>query len=264
MADTNDSLMREIKEELERERLAALWKTYGTLVIAAAILFVAGVAGVQAWRWQEKTAAEAAGARYDAALFAALSAKPEEATQPFSELAASGPAGYRMLAELHVAASHHEAGRDAEAVAAYDALAKSPTADPLFRDYAVLQAATLRAAAADFTEIENRLNDLNSDTNPWRHSARELLGLAALKAGKAERARALFGQLLSETGTPPGLRDRAEMVMAQLLASETPAAPVEPAKAVGAGTGSAGANTTGDAAGPTGPVTGTTGTGAGK
>ncbi len=46
----------------------------------------------------------------------------------------------------------------------------------------------MRIGEADFTEMQNRLNPLMATTALALH-ARELLGLAALKAGKIDEAR---------------------------------------------------------------------------
>ena len=81
------------------------------------------------------------------------------------------------------------AGKTAEAVAAFEAIAKESGVDPLLADYAALQAAMLRLDSASWTDMQNRLNGLAADGNAWRFSARELLGLAAQKAGKTEEAR---------------------------------------------------------------------------
>ena len=42
-------LFQEIDEDLERQRMEALWKRYGSLVIAGAIAVVIGTAGMTAW-----------------------------------------------------------------------------------------------------------------------------------------------------------------------------------------------------------------------
>ena len=44
-----DSLFKEIDEDLRQEHYAKLWKKYGSIIIAIAVLFVAGVGGQQAW-----------------------------------------------------------------------------------------------------------------------------------------------------------------------------------------------------------------------
>jgi hypothetical protein len=51
-------------------------------------------------------------------------------------------------------------------------------------------------------------------TNPWRHSARELLGLSGLKAGDLEFAGRWFDQIAADRETPAGLRQRLEVYTA--------------------------------------------------
>jgi hypothetical protein len=81
--------------------------------------------------------------------------------------------------------------------------------------------------------MQNRLNDLAAESNPWRFSARELLGLAAQKAGKTDEARTQFQRLLSDRNTPPSIGGRARVMLAMLteaeLASAAPAATSVPA-----------------------------------
>jgi len=47
----------------------------------------------------------------------------------------------------------------------------------------------------------------------WRHSARELLGLAALKAGDYEAAGRWFDQIASDREAPPALRQRVNIYL---------------------------------------------------
>ena len=83
--------------------------------------------------------------------------------------------------------------------------------------------------------MQNRLNDLAADGNPWRFSARELLGLAAQKAGKTRRGAHAVQRLLGDRDTPPGIGERARVMMAMLTEAElakspAPAAPSPPAE----------------------------------
>ncbi|MEJ2118656.1 MAG: hypothetical protein P8Y36_12505, partial [Alphaproteobacteria bacterium] len=103
-------------------------------------------------------------------------------------------------------------------------------------DFAKIQAATLLVDEADAKEISRRVEGLNIDTNPWRYSARELLGLAAFRSGKLAESEKLFGQLVSDPSTPPEINKRAEVILSLIVKSETPAtakdesAPKEAAK----------------------------------
>jgi len=251
MADDNESLLREVKAEMERERLQSLWDKYGTYILAAAMAFVVGVAGYQYWQGASRSAAENAGAQYSEALrLAAEEEKREEAIKLFGEIAKDAPGGYGILAKLQVAASHLEAEKPDAALAAFEQAAADSEAPKLIRDYAVLQAASLRLGKADFTEMQNRLNGLISGQNPWRFSAKELLGLAQIRSGREEEARQTFEDLLAEPGVPPSLADRAQRMMAQFVAADVAEDVKAEMGAAEAGKAEAGTAETGKADGP--------------
>jgi len=231
MVDSNDIFVRELKQELERERLERIWQRYGVFIVAGVVVFLVGLAAFQLWRSYNLTAAQEAGAQYDAALEQALSGKLDESATAFGNIAETGPRGYAALAELQLAATHLEAGRKDEALAAYEKLANNSGADGLLRDFARLQAAALKLGTADFTEMQNRLTDLTQNGNAWRHSARELLGLAALNAGKTQEARELFDQILADREAPQGIQERARLRMEAIVADDLKIAPQKAAQA---------------------------------
>jgi hypothetical protein len=220
MTDQKDSLLREVDEELRREQLLKLWEQYGTYVVAAVALFIAAIGGYKYYDYRRALAAEAAGARMAVAARETAQNKSAEAQKALGEIVATGPASYALLARLRLAAADRSAGKTAEAAAAYEALAAESGVDPLLSDYARLQAAMLRLDGASWTDMQNRLNDLAADGNAWRFSARELLGLAARKAGMTEEARKYFQGLLADRNTPPGVGERARIMMAMLTEAE--------------------------------------------
>ncbi len=220
MVDNNDNLLREVEEELRRERLEKLWKQYGNYVIGAAALIVIVVLGYKYLEKVRLEAAEAAGAQYAAAMTLKSEGKKDEAAKAFETLGQEGPGGYGALAQLQLAGLLNEQGKKAEALAAYEVLAKDSSADSLLSGFAALQAASLRLGEADWTEMQNRLNDLATDDSPWRYNARELLGLAAFRAGKTDEARKILGPLLADEKTPQGVIDRAQIVMGQIVAAD--------------------------------------------
>lgn len=224
MTDQRDALSREIDEEIRREQLLKLWANYGNYIIAAVLLIIVGIGGYKFWDYRRTVASEAAGVRFVEAGRITGADKRAEAQKAFEEIAASAPAGYAALARLRIASLQQAEGKTAEAVAAYEAVSKESGVDSLLADYARLQAAVLRLDGANWTEMQNRLNDLAADGNPWRYSAWELLGLAAQKAGKTDEARQQFQRLLSDRGTPAGLGERARVMMAVLVEAEQAAA----------------------------------------
>ncbi|MGE0765859.1 MAG: tetratricopeptide repeat protein [Hyphomicrobiaceae bacterium] len=216
MVDRNDSFLREVNEELRREQFMKLWERFGVFAVAGVILLFVGV-GVYKWNESSRIAHEQkAGARFEAAMQLAADGKAADAQKAFDEIAKDGPAGYAALARLRGAAEHVKAGRTADALAAYEALAAGTDFDPLLRDFATLQAAMLRLDQADWTEMKNRLTPLLDDNQAWHAEARELLGVAALKAGRSDEATKLFEQLLGDRATTAGMSRRVQELLAVL------------------------------------------------
>jgi hypothetical protein len=235
MAHQDDGFLREVEEELRRERLEKIWRQYGTYILIVAALIVFGVLGYKYWENSRMVAAQSMGARYEGALHLLSEGKEASAAKEFETLALYGASGYAALARLQLAGALLKEGKKSEALAAYEALANDRGADPMLKSYGALQAAALRLGEADFTEMQNRLNDLTADTSPWRYSARELLGLAALRAGRTEEARKTFEQLLADQRTPPSILERARIAMTSVVAADLvkPAAGAETGAAAG-------------------------------
>ena len=219
MTDNNDTLLREVEEELRREQWEKVWKDYGTYIMVGAALIVAAVGGRQAWQSYSRAQAETAGAKFQAAITLAEEGKSEEAKAALKDLAESGPTGFATLSSLNLAASHLKDGKDAEALAVYENLSKN-AATPRIANFARLQAAALKLGDADFTEMQNRLNDLAADTSPWRIAAKELLGTAAYKAGKNDEAKKILTSLLGDPATPRAAVERINIMMSAITAGE--------------------------------------------
>ena len=220
MSQQDDGLLREIEEELRRERLEKIWKDYGTFFIAAAVAIVLGVLGYKYWEGQRIAAAYDSGSRYEQALRLMGDKKDADAQQDFEKLATEGSGGYRALALLQLAGAQYRDGKRAEALKTFDRVATDGNADSILRGFATLQAAGLQLGQADFTELENRLTPLMAEGAPWRFSARELLGLAAFRAGKFTDARALLTPLFVEDSVPQSISARAQIIMAEIAAGE--------------------------------------------
>ncbi len=238
MVDKNDALAREIDEELRRDQIEKLWQQYGLYALIFAVFIVAGVGGTKWLEARRKAASEAAGAAYNAAISNLDAGKADDAEKALRGITASGAAGYAQLAQLRLAGAAMKAGKTAEALKSFEDLGKDTSADGLLRGFARLQAASLRMGEADFTEMQNRLNDLMAADSPWRANARELLGVAAMKAGKMDEARKAFEQLLGERNAPQSVTERVRTLMSSIVAAELAVA--APAAAPAAATPAAG------------------------
>jgi hypothetical protein len=216
---SDNSFFREVDEAVRQERYKALWDKYGVYVLVTAVIIIVGVAGYNGWSYWEERRAEAAGTQYVEAL-TLESEDPAKANEIFASLAKDGPRGYRVLSRFQIAASQAKAGETEEAVAAYDALATDGAVDSILQGLATVQAAMLRVDNADYAEMERRLKRLIDSNSAWRFSARELLGLSAYQHQDWRVAEEQFSALLSDQGTPPNLRERANMMLALIVGSQ--------------------------------------------
>lgn len=206
-------IFREVDEEVRRERLQQIWDRHSGLIIAVALLVVLGVAGWRGYEyWEAKKAAES-GTKFEAAITLAEEGKHPEAQAAFANIAAEGSSGYRMLARFREAA---ELGRtdQAAAVKAYDALAADSGLGRTLQDLATVRAGLLLVDTATLADLNARLEPLTGPDRTFRHTARELLALAAWRTGDTTAAKRWFDMITTDAATPSGTRARIDVLIA--------------------------------------------------
>jgi hypothetical protein len=212
----------EIDEDLRAERAQQLLKRYGGLIIAIALLIVAGAGGWQAWRWWEARRDLGAAAEYIAAMSAADRLGPDatagraEAIAGFEHVGATAPEGYATLARLRAATLKADAGDLRGATALWDQVAADGAADPLLRDLASLIWVEHQVDAGDPALLEARLKPLSGPDNPWHALALEAQGLLDMRTGKTEQAKEIFRRLAQDATAPEGVRGRANGLLNRL------------------------------------------------
>ncbi len=205
-------IFREVDEEVRRDKAVEFWSRHQSKLILVGVLIVAAAGGWRFYQNRLRTGAEEAGARYENALALARDNKTSEADAAFQDIIRQGPAGYTLLARFRGASQLAATDKD-KAVAIYDGLAGDASVDPALRDIAALRAAMLRLDSADAAELKRRLEPLAAAGAPFRHTAREMLALAALKAGDAEAAARWFDAIVVDSQTPAAIRQRAEALL---------------------------------------------------
>jgi hypothetical protein len=220
-------IIREIDEEIRRDRYMKLWDRYGLYVVAAALIVVIGLSGWRGWEWYSARQAAESGARFEAAMQLAAGGNRAEAEAAFNELARDATSGYRVLARFRAAAE--TARTDPKAgVEAFDAIAADSSLEAAMRDMARLHAGYLLVDTASIPELNSRMEPLIGPTAPYRHSASEVMGLAHYRAGEYESAAKMFSSILTDPETPPSMRQRAQ-IMNALLSGATGGASAAPA-----------------------------------
>lgn len=208
-----DNFIREVDEEYRRERIAQIWGRFGAFIVALALVLIAGIGGWRYWQHLESQRQAAAGARFAEAVQLAKDDKTEESEAALKALVNDGPAGYRLIARFRLAAELGRSGTGEEGAKAFDAIAADGGVDAGLRDVARLRAASIRLDSEPDSAAK-ALEALATPSNPVRHSARELLGLAALKRGDFEAASRWFDQIAQDRATPQNLRGRLEIYTA--------------------------------------------------
>lgn len=209
-----DLLIKEVDEDLRQDELNRLWTKHGGLLTAGVVALVLAVAGWQGWQGWDAKQRQTASSRYSETAVLAEQGKRGEAAEVLGKLAAEGPKGYRLLAELRRADMAQQAGDFAGAAALYSKIAADSSVDKVYRDMSAIRAAYLVLDGGDAAAIEKSVEPLAAEASSWRHSAREILALIALKRGDASRAAELFAKIAEDAAAPQGLRTRAAEMLA--------------------------------------------------
>lgn len=209
----SDNIFHEVDEEVRREQLKQLWHRYGNLIIAAAFIVVLGIAGWRGYQWWEARKAAEAGTAFEAAAELADQNKSAEAQAAFAKLAAGDSASYRLLARFREAEALAQHDPKA-AVKAYDGLAADGSLGAEWQDLARLRAGLLLVDGGSYDEVRRRLEPLTGAGHLFRHTARELLAVAAWHDGDSAAAKHWIDLIVTDAETPNSTRSRIDMLMA--------------------------------------------------
>lgn len=211
-------IFHEVDEEVRREQLKKLWDKYSIVLIAAAVLIVAGIAGWRGYEYYVGKKAAEAGAQFEAALTLAEQGKQAEAETAFAKIAGEAPQGYRLLARFQ-AASALARTKQPDGIKAYDELAADASLGPIWQDLAGVRAGLLLVDTASLADMQNRLGSLAEPGRPYRHTARELLALSAWKNNDAAATKRYIDMIAADAETPPGTRSRVDVLSALIAAN---------------------------------------------
>ncbi len=215
-------IFREVDEEYNKDRALEFWKKYGPAIIGGVAAIVAAVVLYSFWQSYSANQRAKQSDKFVAALeLLENDTQPSEAARSFAELAESSSSGYKILSSFLHANSLTEAGQVEESLSVYEGIIVNSNADKVMRDLARVKAAYLVVDTASLDEMNGRVAALMDGKNPWRHSARQLIAIAAFREGDVERARTEFLRLLSDPGTPQNMRALAQEMLGVL-------GPVEP------------------------------------
>jgi hypothetical protein len=217
----------EVQEDLRAERARALGRRYAGLVVATLVLVLAGTGAAVLWQQRSAARADAVATRFIAAARQAdrLAAAPgdqkpdaasQDAAHTLADIAANGPAGYRVLARLRLAALQWRIGQHTQAATSWQSVADDTAAPAILRDLATLAAAQHQADSADPVLLKQRLEGLTAPDNRLRPMAEQVIALIDLRTGQAREAAGIMRRLSTETDAPEGVRGLAADLLTTL------------------------------------------------
>lgn len=232
---SNENIFREVDEELRSDRMRTLWRRFGPYIIGAAVAVVLAVAVNEGWAWWQNSNAARASDEFYAALDLKNGGDLAGAQTALDTIIASGNSGYAQIARFAEAGLLARQGKNAEAVAAYDALGAAE-GNARLRELALVLAANVLVDSGDVAGVQQRVGGLTGADNPLRNAAREAVGLAQYKAGQLDEARTSFESVLIDPLASSDMRTRMQVYLSQLAAegalppeveapAEEPAAP---------------------------------------
>lgn len=215
---SDDSLFREVDEDVRNEEMKRLWERYGTYFVAVALGVILAVSGLKGWQYYRELQAEVAAKVFFTASKLADDGRAEDAIKAFEALQHPG---FARLGALRTAALLGQAGKAEAAVKLYDGIALATDIDPALRDLARIRAAYLLVDTLKPDELLARIGAYDTEASPWRNAAREIFGLAAWRVKDHSMAARYMAAIIADPAATPDMRKRAG-VLSQLLEPLTP------------------------------------------
>lgn len=214
--NTSDAFLREVDENLRRDRARDFAKRYGGWLIAAVILFLAATGG---WiYWQQRQQARAEGqVEQLAQIYRDIAAGNIRQAPPKLDALASDSEGAVRASALFTRAAIAIEQRDTNlALAKYREVAGDEDMPRPYRDLALLRQTALEFDRLKPDEAIARLAPLAKPGEPWFGSAGEMTAAALIKQGKRDEAGRLFAAIAKDRTVPDALRARAVQIAGTL------------------------------------------------
>jgi hypothetical protein len=209
----SDDLIREVDEEVKRDQWLALWNQYGWYAVGLIVFVLAATGGTTLWQNYRAEQQIVASERFLTAASLASEDNIDDALAALDEIVREESDGYSMVAQFRQAALLSESDDAEPAIEIYALIADDEAYEDLYRDLAVILMAVNSVsgenAVGDTDAMRGRLSAIAVDSNPFRHSARELSAALALVRGDREDAANHLKALADSQDTPISTRQRA-------------------------------------------------------
>lgn len=205
-----DSFIDEVTDEVRRDRLYALAKKYGWIVVVGLVLII-GAAAFQEWsKARQRASAEMLGDSLRSAMNAQAPLARATALQDIA-----GTPDAEMIARF-LAAGELAATDGAKAGELLQQIAAMPGLRPIYRDLATLKLTMIPDYPMMSDEKLTRLEPLTAPGAPFRVMALEQMAAVHIERHDTAEALAILKPLLSDADASGGARQRAQSLIIAL------------------------------------------------
>ena len=214
--DINETFLREVDENLRRDRATDFAKRYGKWLIAGVVLLLAASGAFIWWKQQQLEKAEGqveqlAGIYRD--IGSGNAAKAPAQLDALDDSSSKGVRASVLFTRAALAIQQNDLKR---ATATYKAIAADDDMPKPYRDAALIRQTAIEFDQMKPEDVIARLEPLAKPGEPWFGSAGERTGLARVKQGKRQQAGQLFGALAKDKTVPETIRGRAVQIASTL------------------------------------------------
>jgi hypothetical protein len=212
----NDTFLREVDENLRRDRLRDFATRYGGWIIAGVVLFLAASGGLIWWQ-QHKVQRSEHQVEQIAEIYKNIgSGSTGAAPQQLDQLSKSGSKAVRATALFTRAALAIQQNDLKLAAAKYHEIAEDGSLPAPYRDAALIRQTAIEFDQMQPQEIVSRLAPLAKPGQPWFGTAGELTAMALIKQGQKAQAAQLFAAIAKDKNVPDPIRERSVQIAGSL------------------------------------------------
>jgi hypothetical protein len=214
--DINETFLREVDENLRRDRLNDFFKENAVWLVVLVVVFLAASGGA-IWYQQHRVQRSEAEVEQLAQIYKDIGVgNTSKVPQRLEQLSHAGSKGVRATALFTSAAFALQQNDTKTALATYKSVAGDSSLPQPYRDAALIRQTALEFDQLQPQQIISRLEPLTKPGNPWFGSAGEMTALALIKDGKNQQAGQLFAAIAKDKNAPQSMRDRAIQIAGSL------------------------------------------------
>lgn len=221
--DTTETFVREVDENLRRDRIRDFFKERGGLLVGALILFLAASGGF-IWFQQHRQQLAEQHVEQLAAIYKDIGVgNTAKVPQQLDDLSQSSSKAVRAGALFTRAAFALQQNDQKLAIATYQKISDDDSLPDAYRNAALIRRTALEFDQLQPQDVIARLQPLAKPGNPWFGSAGEMTALALVKEGKKREAGELFATMAKDKGVPDSIRSRSIQISGSLGADASAA-----------------------------------------